>query len=136
MNLEPKTVVSRVETNAMKLGGMLGYLAPMQEQKGVIGEHMEALTTHDFMAAIKEFLAGTPWKWNVTKPFFEAGLQLAIAGYVGKELNLHPALNRIGNAGFKFGAGMALGTIPSTIVMALGAPGLNNSENTTGGRFW
>ena len=116
-----KGTISKLERNLDKIGMLAGgygtlkqFGDPWDVGSKVIGALFEDPHIPDIQGVINALT-----KWAESKVFMPA-VKAAVIGYVLKEINIHPQVNRIARALQNGGIGMAKGAAITTLVMYSG----------------
>lgn len=112
-------ILGKLEGNAQTIGMLGGTLAALNyygngNPFGGIKKIVDGLMSNPHFPNIEGFMGSlAPGTQEGTN--FQTGIIAAVAGYLIKELNLHPALNRLGN----FAANGGIGYIEATLLLNL-----------------
>ena len=134
-------IFAKLEGNADKLGALVGGIGGLQEHawgKDVfagINTIINGLITTPHIPNIQHV-----WQMVNTGQTFKSAVGAAIIGYLMKEVDIDPKLNRLGNALSKGGWGAAMGVVGLNLLVYAGA---GHSEVVTAnggsrgnGNFW
>lgn len=100
-------IFSKIESNADKIGGLVGFTLGtphgLADLESSISNAMQG-TIHmpDLAQALGSY---------ASEPYGKTGIMAAIGGYILKEVDLDPRLNKLGSALQKLGIGYAIGAL-------------------------
>lgn len=136
-------IFGKLEGNADKLGAVVGALGGLQEHAwgrdfmSGINIIMQGLITSPHIPDMRDVWNHITYPGNNT---FKTAVGAAIVGYLMKEVDIDPKLNRLGNALSKGGWGAAMGVVGLNLLVYAGA---GHSEVVTAnggsrgnGNFW
>ena len=124
MDLNIDSIVGKIEGNADKVGMLVGALSGLKEhawgQDVMAGFNtiINGLITDPQFPDLTNVLQHITYEGNNT---FKTGAAAAVIGYLLKELDLDPQLNRIGKLLSKGGWGAVLGVVGLNVLVYSGA---------------
>lgn len=124
MDLNIDTIVGKIEHNADKVGVLVGALSGLREhawgQDVLAGFNIiiNGLVTDPHIPDLAHVWQHITYRGNNT---FKTAAGAAIIGYLLKELDLDPKLNRLGAALSKGGWGAVLGVVGLNVLVYSGA---------------
>lgn len=105
MNLD--NIVSKIQSNSDKLGTILGFTTgSMNGFNDVVSSIENIMSGHIHMPDL-----AAAFQSIGNEPFVKSGVMVAIGGYILKEVDLNPTLNKIGTMAEKGGIGYAIGAV-------------------------